>query len=261
MVKDSVFTIKPETLLIKDGEDEIYGKLYAPEKEGVYPAVIVSHGFNGTHTDFAVECQLFAEHGFIVYAYDFCGGSTRSQSRGKTSTEMTIYTEMANLLAVVKKVKSLETVDPSRIFLLGASQGGLVTALVAERIKDEIAGIVLYYPALNIPDDWRSRFAAEADIPETYEPFHWGLLLGKIFFTSIRDLYPFEIIGGFEKEVLLIYGDADPIVPRSYLDKAAKIYQNVKQIVLAGEGHGFSSSGAIAARESVLDFLEAHTGK
>ncbi len=261
MAEDSIFAVRSETLLIGNGEDEIYGKLFIPEKEGKCPAVIISHGFNGTHADFAAECRLFAEHGYIVYAYDFCGGSARSQSRGKTSTEMTVYTEMADLLAVVKNVRLLETADPTQIFLFGASQGGLVTALAAERIKDGIAGMILYYPALNIPDDWRSRFASEADIPETYEPFHWGLLLGKVFFTSIRDLYPFEIIGGFKKGVLIIHGDEEPVVPRRYLDKAAEVYQNSERIVLKGEGHGFTPSGGAAAREYVLGFLEAHTRK
>ena len=51
--KDFTYSIKSETLIVEDGEDEIYGKLYAPKDDGKYPAIILSHGFNGTHADFA----------------------------------------------------------------------------------------------------------------------------------------------------------------------------------------------------------------
>lgn len=66
-------TVVVEELIIKDGEKEIYGKIYKPAKQGVYPAIILSHGYNGCNSDFIKECRYYAENGYIAYAYDFVG--------------------------------------------------------------------------------------------------------------------------------------------------------------------------------------------
>ena len=42
--------------------------------------------------------------------------------------------------------------NPSRIYLLGSSQGGLVSALLADECPEDFAGMVLFYPAFNIPE-------------------------------------------------------------------------------------------------------------
>lgn len=46
-----------------------------------YPAVILSHGYNGHQTDFARACEYFANTGIACAALTFCGGSTRDVSR------------------------------------------------------------------------------------------------------------------------------------------------------------------------------------
>jgi len=163
---ESVTASKPraEVLNIESGEKEIYGKIYFPGTEKKCPAVILSHGYNGCHTDFISECNYFSQNGYVACTFDFCGGSTRSRSSGK-STDMTIFTEKDDLLAVIDYVASLEQVDTSRIFLLGGSQGGLVTALAAEERSEQIRGMVLYFPAFNIPDDWRANYPRVEQIP------------------------------------------------------------------------------------------------
>ena len=243
---------KVEELTIEDGSNKIYGKLYTPKKEGVYPAVILSHGYNGINADFVKECTYFAENGYIAYAFDFCGGSGRSKSSGK-STDMTIFTEKENLLAVFNHIKGMENVDSSRIFLLGGSQGGLVTALTAEEIADEVKAMVLYFPAFNIPDNWRGTYKTVEAIPETVD--FWGLKLGKNFFASIHDFDPFENIGSYTGNVLIVYGNKDAIVPYNYVTKAKETYQNAELIVLENEGHGFSPAGGTKAMQEALAFM------
>ena len=41
--------IVTEELIIKKNDQEIYGKIYYPEKDGKHPAIICSHGYNGTN--------------------------------------------------------------------------------------------------------------------------------------------------------------------------------------------------------------------
>ncbi len=243
-----------EELIIKDGNKEIYGKIYKPAQEGVYPAIILCHGYNGCNTDFVKECRYYAENGYVAYAFDFCGGSVKSKSSGK-STEMTIFTEKEDLISVFNYIKDLSIVDKESIYLFGGSQGGMVTALAGEELKSEVKAMILYYPALNIPDDWRKNFKTVEEIPETYD--FWGLKLGKNFFTSIRDFYTFENIGSFDKNVLVIHGDKDAIVSLSYSEQAKSIYKNLELVVLPGEGHGFTPNGGNTAMKKVLEFMKA----
>lgn len=249
----TVPTPKIEELTIQDGENEIYGKLYTPEEEGIYPAIILSHGYNGIHADFTNECRYFAQNGYIAYSFDFCGGSGRSKSSGKT-TDMTIFTEKENLLAVFHHISSMENVDSERVFLLGGSQGGLVTALAAEEVAENVKGLILYFPAFNIPDNWRGTFSDVEKIPETYD--FWGLKLGREFFASMHDFDPFENIGSYSKNVLIIYGRKDAIVPLSYVERAKETYQNAELIIMENEGHGFTPAGGVKAREQVLSFMQ-----
>ncbi len=232
---------------------EVYIKGYMPNDEQKHSTIIMSHGYNGCHVDFTNECMFFARNGFVAYALDFCGGSTRSKSTGK-STDMTIFTEKEDLLAVFDYVSKLENVDNDNIYLFGGSQGGLVTTLATEEIADKVKGIALYYPALNIPDDWRNNYKTEEEIPEVSD--FWGLQLGKGFFTSIRDFYTFDNIGKFSKKVLIIQGDKDTIVQVSVAERAANHYCNAELVILPGEGHGFTPAAGTIAMEKVLQFMQ-----
>ena len=248
-------SVKVEELIIKNGDKDVYGKIYFPKGEGKHPAVILSHGYNGANVDFVAECEYFASNGYIAYAYDFCGGSTRSQSSGK-STEMTIFTEKEDLLAVFDYIVAMQQVDAEKVFLFGGSQGGLVTTLATEERADKVKAMILYYPALSIPDNWRKTYPTTDMIPETND--FWGLMLGKIFFAAIHDFSTFENIGKYPGRVLIIHGDKDEIIPLSYSEKAVGVYDDAELVVLPGEGHGFTPDGGRVAMEKVLKFMQEH---
>ena len=248
--------ITVEELCIQNGENSIYGKLYSPEWEGRHPAIILCHGYNGTNNDFVNECRYYAENGYIAYAFDFCGGSVNSKSSGK-STDMTIFTEKSDLLAVFDYFELMENVDAKQIFLFGGSQGGLVTTLATEERAEKVKGMILYFPALCVPDDWGKKYPDVESIPETLD--FWGLTLGKHFLLDIHDFKTLENIGSYDKDILILHGDKDAIVPISYSVEAQKKYPHAKLITMMGEGHGFSPAGANIAKQKVLEFLQSHT--
>ncbi len=245
--------LRTDEAMVSANGREVYVKGYLPDDDKKHPAVILSHGYNGCHADFTRECMYYAQNGFAAYAIDFCGGSTRSKSTGK-STDMTVFTEKEDLLAVFEYVSSLEYVETDNIYLFGASQGGFVTTLAAEEIVDKVKGVALYYPALNIPDDWRNNYKTTEEIPETID--FWDLVLGKNYFMAIRDFYTFDHIGKYSKKVLIIQGDKDTIVQLSVAQRAAGHYSNAELIILPGEEHGFSDDGAKTAMEKVLQLMQ-----
>jgi cephalosporin-C deacetylase-like acetyl esterase len=89
--------------VIEHSGKKIYGRLYTPAKEGKCPAVIISHGYNGSADDWVKECNFYAQNGYIAYAFDFCGGSVRSRSSGNT-VDMTVFTEKDDLLDVFEDI-------------------------------------------------------------------------------------------------------------------------------------------------------------
>ena len=93
----------------------IYGKIYAPtDADGPFPAVILSHSANLNADSMASYAAGFASRGFVAYAFDFCGACEQSRSEGSTD-DMTIFTEVEDLKAVIDYVSSLEMVDSERI--------------------------------------------------------------------------------------------------------------------------------------------------
>ena len=91
--------------------------------------------------------------------------------------DMSIFTEQEDLEAVLSMIQNLEYVDTDHIFLLGSSQGGLVSAITAADHRDEIAGAVLLYPAFVLVDDAKERFDRPGDVPETYPHLFMTCLL------------------------------------------------------------------------------------
>lgn len=250
---------------------DIYGKIYTPtDAEGPFPAVILSHSANLNADSMASYAAGFASRGFVAYAFDFCGACEQSRSEGSTD-DMTIFTEVEDLKAVIDYVSSLEMVDSERIYLFGTSQGGLVTALAAEDCKDRIKGEILLYPAFNIPDlvrmfsgssqdfnisDLMDMFSGltvtgsfqNFDVSELMEMFSgsggisglFGKGYSQAFSVSLMDYDAYEQIGAFEGKVLIIRGSKDFIVSDDVCRKAADRYSDCTMKTIEGAGHGFN---------------------
>ncbi len=62
---------------------------------------------------------------------------------------MSAMTEVSDLEAVIEAAKDWDFVDSSAIVAVGESQGGCVSAVYAADHADELAGLVLLYPALS----------------------------------------------------------------------------------------------------------------
>ena len=96
-----------------------------------YPAAIISYGYTETSTEVSDFCRDFAQMGYMA----FC---------------ITVLTEVADLLTVKEYVLKLPYIDNSNLILLGFSQGGVVSGLVAAKCGNEISKLIMVFPALCI---------------------------------------------------------------------------------------------------------------
>ena len=234
----------------------IYGQLYLPNSElEKYPVVIVSHGFQGSFRLNTYINEAFANAGLAVYAYDFCGGSTFSLSGG-SMLDMSVLTEAEDLQTVFDELRSMEFIDSSNMFLMGESQGGMVSALLAAKRPSDVAGLVLFYPAFVIPDNGRALYGTKESIPEY--PYAFGLNVGRRYYLDVFEMDPFEEIESYEGNVLLIHGDQDIVVPYYYSQKALETYKNAELITIWGAGHGFTGQPLVDACNASISFIKDH---
>lgn len=225
----------------------IYGMLLTPEKAGgKMPAVILSHGYNSSHSDLFGIAAAFAENGAAAYCFDFCGGSVRSKSSGST-LDMTIPSELDDLFAVIGMVSSLPQTDPDRIYLYGESQGGYISALAAARRQD-IAGLALLYPALCIPDVWQGK-----KMPAALD--FMGMRISSRFAEQCPSGSVFDQICGYSGNVLIMHGECDRVVDIAWSEKAAEHYPNARLVRFPQEGHGFSPPAARRVAELAAEFF------
>ena len=221
--RKSAFTCQRDALTIRGFE--FLPKV--PDSSGAgLSAVIISHGFMSDHRETDTYARYFAEKGYAAYTFDFCGGGPKSSSDG-LSTDMSVRTEILDLKSVIHYVKTRPYIKSGEISLMGCSQGGLVSAVAAGELPDEIQRLILFYPAFCIPDDARTgRLQGTSydpvNPPETITVRK--MKIGRIYPLDARNINVYEEILPFRGPVLILHGTADPVVNIGYSRQAWLTY-------------------------------------
>ncbi len=255
----------------KNGDLNIYGMFYYPEgfdASQTYPTVIMSHGLGSTAqmVERAKWPQAALAQGFVVYTFDFCGGSRNTKS-DKTYYEMSVITEVSDLNAVMDFVKSRPYVDTDNLFLLGQSQGGFVSAVTAAGRAEEVKAMVLVYPALCIVHDLHEFIPDISEVTGDTVETAMGTL-GAIYALDAYDIDVMNTIAGYTGDVLIIHGMNDFVVPYTWsLEAISNAYAESASELLLITGkkstHGFEmvyDQGREYAQAAGMDFLNRHVG-
>ena len=232
---------------------KIYAKMYMPEGEGPFPVVIFSHGFPGTYFWADAYAKGLTNSGIAGVTFDFIGGSADSKSDG-TVTDVSVLTEVEDLNAVMDSVKSMPQIDANNLFLCGHSFGGLVSTYVAAQRPDEVKGLMVWEPSYQMREYILSLYPIGSEIPdEIYTPVH----VGRIFIEDMQASDIFEVMGNYDKEVLLLQGELSKTneLQEEYFNKAAEIFPNMQWEIVDGATHAFSGKAGERALEKCLNYL------
>lgn len=226
----------------KRGSLTIQGTEYRPAGDNL-PVAIVSHGFMAWQDTVRQYAKELARMGYCAYCFDFCGGSVmkKGKSDGAT-TEMSVLTEVQDLEAVIEYTQSLPYTG-KELLLMGCSQGGFVSALVAAKHPELVSKLALFYPALCIPDDARAgkMMFAKFDPKNIPERINCGpMKLGRCYPADVIGMDPIKEISTYHGPVLIVHGTKDKIVNPDYSRRAQKAYPNAKLHIIEGGAHGFS---------------------
>ena len=122
------------------------GTLTLPNKEGVFPVVILISGSGPQNRDeellghkpFLVLSDFLTKNGIAVLRYDD-RGIAMSKGDFKTATSADFATDVESAIAYLKTRKEI---NKNKIGLIGHSEGGLIAPMVASKSK-EVAFIIL----------------------------------------------------------------------------------------------------------------------
>lgn len=239
--------------LERDGQI-IYGKLFLPEEtDAPLPLVILSHGLGSDHRIMEPYAESFAENGFAAFVFDYIGGSEESMSDGNM-TGMSVLTEAEDLSCILESFRSDSRFSEDEIFLFGGSQGGFISAYAAGKHPDEIAGLVLLYPAFNLQDICRKLVSDADEIPDS-------VVIGEHTVGSlyIRDMLTFdiyEVLRQYPGPVLLFHGTADPYVPLEYTQRAGQVLADARVVIIEGAEHGFDGEDRSRVEREAVAFVQ-----
>ncbi len=131
---------KVEEVVVKSGAINLAGTLTLPAKPGRHPGVVLLTGSGPQNRDEEIvgfkPFRLLADHltrsGVVVLRCDDRGlGGSSGSLESITSEDLA-----GDALAAVSFLKTRAEVDPTRIGLLGHSEGGLLAVMAAGRSKD-----------------------------------------------------------------------------------------------------------------------------
>ena len=237
----------------------LVGTRFTPREPNGVP-VILSHGFLGRRRDMARYARALASWGYTAFTFDFAGGGLRTESDGKLR-DMSVMTERADLFSVMDYVKQVPDVDCSKLVLMGYSQGGFVSALAAAARPQEVSRLILFSPALCIPDDARSgqmmffQFDPQ-HVPDTVSAMRGRLTIGRELIETAQGLDAMEAIRTYRGPVLIVHGTADRIVNYTYAERAKAAYgDNARLLLVDGADHGFKRAEDAIAKDALRRFV------
>ncbi|MCM1183036.1 MAG: alpha/beta hydrolase [Roseburia sp.] len=259
-IKNQTFTCERDGLTIR-------GAQYFPAgftADKTWPAVIVSHGFVGNYATVTEYCEEFAKMGYAAFCFSFCcdgiQGADECYRSDGASTDMTIQSEVADLITVKNYVKGLPYIDADLLILAGVSQGGFVSGLTAAKCGSEIAKLIMIYPALCIPDHARRGCLGGScydphKVPDTIDCGH--TLLGRAFHEEVVGMDPYLELAAYQGDVLLLQGLSDQIVNYSYAIRAKESYREgqCRLQLIRNLDHGFDATQLESAFASIRQFL------
>mgnify|MGYP000035339127 CR=1 FL=1 len=201
------------------------------------PGVVFNHGgVDGVPRLTKERCKQLAAQGFVVFAPSF---------RGEDGSEGEIEVaggEVDDAISAAILLMGWPGVNKSRIAMVGASHGGIVSLLAATRMN--FKAVACIYGVTNTHTWYHNHLIAKGmDVSDPLSVKVYGKYPDGLKPEAFRKRAPALDADKINSPVLLLYGDKDEIVPVSQgLEmKAAleKLKKPVKMKIIKGASHGF----------------------
>lgn len=263
--------------LLSEGQ-QLVGTLTLPSGDPA-PVVLLLHGFTGTRDElvipstekgvFAHTAKSLADSGFASLRIDFRGS-------GESITdfqyeETTFEGQIADAVAAVDYLSSLETVAGDDIYVIGWSQGGLIASALAGRSED-LNGVALWQAVGDADATYGGLFGADilaagkaASPDETITAaLPWGaeVKLNGAFFDGIETLDPIAEIAAYSGPLFVTQGMQDTTVLPTAAAAFIEAHDGPEQIWAAQMDHVFNVFTEVNTLDNMIEatvaFFRAH---
>jgi dipeptidyl aminopeptidase/acylaminoacyl peptidase len=141
-IRETLASVEMNDITYESDGLRVRGYLLAPKGKGPYPCVIYNRGGNQefgalTRGSVAGELAKIAAAGYIVVASQYRG------NRGGDGKEEFGGADLNDVLNLIPLLESLPESDPTRIGMIGASRGGMMTYMAMTKTNRITAAIVL----------------------------------------------------------------------------------------------------------------------
>lgn len=230
-----------------------------PPGGGLFPAVIVHPEGGKTADDMQGILWDLAGRGYVAIAADY-----ERLLDGAYRRNMFVWRSDADALAILDIARGYAEVDPERIGLLGFSQGGIYSLLLAAHAPERVHAVVAYYPVTDFP-----VFLSRPRI--AWSPVGWwfrresGAKSDAEYDRMLRTASPYYVAEAITAPVLLIHGDRDTTAPLAESERMAErlraLHKPVQLLVVPGGRHIFNfrqPREAALAWTATIDWLDAY---
>lgn len=186
---------------------------------------------------FMPRFSYWIDRGFSILVPDHRGSTGHGRAYTDALHGRWGELDARDVVDVLAAVQVRDGWSPSRTAILGSSAGGLTALVIAIERPEVLAAVVAAYPVSDI--------AALDASTHRFEAHYNRTLMGDPIETEVRsrDRSPTgRIDPSFTVPVLLLHGDADPVVAVEQSRQLAAVGARcIEYVEYAGEGHGFRS--------------------
>lgn len=213
------------------------------------PCLITCHGFAGTKIGgsrrFVEFARYAAKFNLSVFRFDFAGSGDSDGSL----VDLTLDRELEDLQAAINLVNSIESVDSSKIGLVGHCLGGV--SVIRERARNiHIHRTVAWAPFTDLSGAVRRLIGEDAfsvlqDGDEAEFIYHGELMrCGPEILTQSSELDMLQEIAQANHPLLIIHGTEDATVPLQEVKKLVEQAQVTSKTppklqIIEGAHHSF----------------------
>ena len=156
--------MKTEKITYQSGENSFEGFLAQPEGDS-NPCVLIAHTWAGRDAFVEEKAKLLTELGYAAFAIDMYGdgkiGTSNEENAGMMQPLLDDREELARrALASLDAVSKIDSIDASKIVIMGYCFGGLV-AMDLARTGADIKGAVSFHGFLAAPENSTNEIKAK----------------------------------------------------------------------------------------------------
>ena len=156
--------MKTEKITYQSGDNSFEGFLAQPERDS-NPCVLIAHTWAGRDAFVEEKAKLLTELGYAAFAIDMYGdgkiGTSNEENAGMMQPLLDDREELARrALASLDAVSKIDSIDASKIVIMGYCFGGLV-AMDLARTGADIKGAVSFHGFLVGPENSTNEIKAK----------------------------------------------------------------------------------------------------